>query len=380
MRVGIDATCIDDSGPTGTGRYLSSLLYGLSILDTRNDRVIYGFEGSLKALPPGGERVVYRRVPMLRALGPAAREVSRQLFLRRQVYADRIDVLHCTLEGLLPGRGVPVVFTCFDAARLRPGSGGMDGVRNRLRTRLRNAMAQQAHRLIALTNHAKNDIASTIGIEPARIAVVPPAVDIMFFESCDESRIARTLDRLSIRRPYLLFVGETGRQKNETVALEALYRLIRGGHDVSLVLAGNLEIVPFRLQKALSDSELAARVVMCHRPDDLTLRDLYAGALALTFPSFAEGFGLPVAEAMACGCPCVVVRDSAPAEVAGEAGLTVDPENPGQIADVAARLLESYDLRDRFSQAARRRAQMFTVEAMVRGTLAVYEEAFESTR
>jgi len=105
------------------------------------------------------------------------------------------------------------------------------------------------------------------------------------------------------------------------------------------------------------------------------LRALYRSAIALILPSFAEGFGLPVLEAMACGTAVVVSRTAALCEVAGEAALRVDPHDPEELAQAMGRILAEPGLRQRLVSSGRSQASSFTWERTARQTLDVYEQA-----
>jgi len=110
------------------------------------------------------------------------------------------------------------------------------------------------------------------------------------------------------------------------------------------------------------------------------LAALYAGAEAFLFPSLAEGFGLPVLEAMACGTPVVTSRGTALSEVAGDAAILCDPTDPDSIGDALARVLEDVDLADALRRRGRDRASRFTWERTARDTAACYAAALESTK
>jgi glycosyltransferase involved in cell wall biosynthesis len=111
-----------------------------------------------------------------------------------------------------------------------------------------------------------------------------------------------------------------------------------------------------------------------HISDDV-LAALYRRARVFVFPSLAEGFGLPVAEAMACGSPVVTSGSSSMPEVAGDAAQLVDPEEPDEIAAAIARLLEDRNLRRRLRDRGLERARAFSREAVVPRLFEVYRRA-----
>jgi glycosyltransferase involved in cell wall biosynthesis len=150
-------------------------------------------------------------------------------------------------------------------------------------------------------------------------------------------------------------------------ALLAAWRLL--GPGATLVLVG-----PRGWHESLPPERPGRRVLRLGFVDDRDLRALYAGARAFCYPSLKEGFGLPVLEAMAQGTPVVTSRGTATEEVAGDAGLLVDPRAPEEVADALQRLLADDDLHARLSSAARRRASLFTWEHSARLTLEAYRK------
>jgi alpha-1,3-rhamnosyl/mannosyltransferase len=112
---------------------------------------------------------------------------------------------------------------------------------------------------------------------------------------------------------------------------------------------------------------------------DFELAALYRGAVAQLFVSHAEGFGYPVVEAMACGCPVITSDRSSTAEIAADAALLVDPESPDAIASAILELAASEQERSRFSGRGAARANRFSLERMADGTLEVYRRVIRGT-
>ena len=115
----------------------------------------------------------------------------------------------------------------------------------------------------------------------------------------------------------------------------------------------------------------AGRIRLLTETDDAGLAELYIGALALVYPSLWEGFGLPVAEALSLGCPVITSAGTAPAWLAGEAALTVDPEDEAAIAVAMLRLIREETLRSDLAAAGRERATEFTWGKSAAATLEV---------
>src|SRR5207248_2890200 len=127
-------------------------------------------------------------------------------------------------------------------------------------------------------------------------------------------------------------------------------------------------------------SHPALRVKVLGYLDEAELPALYSGAVALALPSFWEGFGLPVVEAMACGTPVLTSNLSALAEIAGDAALLVDPNDTGAIAQVLLSLLMDTALRQRLVQAGFRQSNKYSWQQLATQTLQVYKNVARQGR
>ena len=198
----------------------------------------------------------------------------------------------------------------------------------------------------AVSEATKKDLVQ-IKTSPDKITVVPNAVDHNIFSPVASNQTTQTIKKLGIPNSYLLFVGTVEPRKNIEGLLEAFAQSYPQ-HKLPLVIVGGKGWNDEGIERKLKD--LASLPI--YRTDfvsDLDLAALYAGATAFVYPSFYEGFGIPVLEAMACGCPVVCSNNSAFPEVVGDAALQV---NASSIADIAAainKVASSVDLRKQMS-------------------------------
>ena len=173
-------------------------------------------------------------------------------------------------------------------------------------------------------------------------------------------------------RPFVLTVGQSAPYKNHENALRGFAHAFAGRADTMLVLVrrrGTDEGAMERLAEALG---IADRVRILPPVDEDALAQLYAGALALLHPSYCEGFGLPLVEAMASGCPVVTSNLSAMPEVTGGAALLVDPHDVAAIGGALRRVAGDADLRADLRRRGLARAQALRWEQFARDNLAVY--------
>ena len=216
-------------------------------------------------------------------------------------------------------------------------------------------LARSAAKLLTVSAFSRARLALHLGLDPARLAVVPNGCDHLQDVVPDESVLAR--HGLAGTR-YLLAVASANPTKNLAALVGAYARLpadesrrlvIVGGHNERVFAAGATADPP--------------GVVRTGPLADAPLKALYRNAVALVFPSTYEGFGLPPLEAMACGCPVAAAHAAAIPEVCGDAALYFDPDSVDAIAAALQRLLSDAALRDRLRTAGLARAALYRWDA-----------------
>ena len=229
------------------------------------------------------------------------------------------------------------------------------------------ALAKAHARLVICPSHATEAACVAAGISADRVRVVPLGVRLT---EPDTERTERVRRRYAIDRPYVLFCGTIEPRKNVPRVLRAFGGI--GERDVELLLVG-----PRGWKEDVSDDLSAlngrARALGFLRREELDV--LYAGAAAVVYPSLAEGFGLPVLEAMANGAPVVTSVGTATEEIAGDAALLVDPLDVDAIGDAIRRLLDDRALAAELGSSARARASTYTWARAAELVAVAYAEA-----
>jgi len=174
---------------------------------------------------------------------------------------------------------------------------------------------------------------------------------------------------------FVLFVSTLEPRKNVVGLLDGFARACAAGYPGDLVLVGRWGWHTEAAQAALAASPVRHRIVHLDYLDRAELAAALRRAEALLFPSFLEGFGLPVVEAMACGVPVITSPCSSLPEVAGDAALYVDPHDPAAIAAAVVRLAGDPELRARLAAAGLARAARFDWAEAARATAAVLRRA-----
>ena len=303
---------------------------------------------------PAGARLAEGRLPS------RAQEVLGRVGFGPDTLAGGVDLAHLTDYVNLPldPRRLRVVATIHDVlfrelprCYTRDMRRGLEAVTTRL--------VRRAARLIVPSSRARTALLEHYDVTPDRIDVIPHGVT-----GLPDAKPAREYGT-----DYLLFVGTLEPRKNLARLLEAHARLAT---RVPLVVVGARGWLDDDLVDALGTR---AQVHWEGAVDDARLAALYRGARLLAYPSLGEGFGLPVLEAMAIGLPVVVGRATAPADVAADAGLAVDPHDVDAIAGALTRLLDDPVLARTLGERGRRRAADFTWERAARSTRVTYERA-----
>ena len=274
------------------------------------------------------------------------------------------DLFHCTNQVRTPPRRTPFSatlhdFTCWKMPELH------SEANVRADREFAERVLKRAAGLIAVSEATRQDAIEILGLDPERIRTIYHGVADSYFEAPDPP---------PRRKPYALFVGTIEPRKNVDRLLDAWESLPAGvREEYDLLLAGGAgwrcEDTVRRLRNARGGIRWLG-----YYPEAL-LPELIRGAALLVYPSLYEGFGLPVAEAMACGTACVTSRVSSLPEIAGDAALYVNPRSVEEIREAVLRLLERPEERARLGAAGRARAeQMFRWERSARQSLQFFHE------
>jgi alpha-1,3-rhamnosyl/mannosyltransferase len=198
---------------------------------------------------------------------------------------------------------------------------------------LRGAL-QRVDAVIAISEAVKASLVERLDLPPAKVAVVPHGVEPRFFAPPDPDDGAR-LAALGVRAPFFFYGGGADPRKRLDLLLDAFADARRDVPE-QLVLCGHMGRRAQGLRAHIARLGVGDRVALLPYIDEAALLALYRGATAFVFPSLYEGFGLPILEAQAAGCPVITARRSAMPEVAGDAALYIDANTDADAASDAA--------------------------------------------
>jgi len=235
-----------------------------------------------------------------------------------------------------------------------------------------------AARVIAISEATKRDLMTHYRVPEGKIKVVYHGRDPRFQPVTDDKTLRETATRYGVSRPYCLHVGTLQPRKNLGLLVDAWSELReRMENPPQLLLAGRRGWLYESLFEKVNTRDLGELVKFADYVEQADLPALYSGAMALTFPSLYEGFGLPPLEAMSCGTPVIASNATSVPEVVGDAGILLDPHDPHQWADAVIKLSADEELRRALSQKGMERASHFTWERCAGQTLDVLTEVLD---
>lgn len=241
-----------------------------------------------------------------------------------------------------------------------------------LRVFTRHAV-RNATQLIAVSQYTKDDVVRTYGRSPSDITVVHHGVAREHFQKFEEREEVRR--RYQLPERYILFVGAIQPRKNITGLVTAFEELKRSEPTVHLVVVGGGTWKAAPILARIEASPVRDSMHLLRRVPRSELSAIYQMASVFILPSFSEGFGMPVLEAMASGTPVIASNTSTLPEVAGDAALLVPPSKPSVIAEAMLRILRDASLRQDLIAKGRARASHFSWDRAAEHTAAVIEKA-----
>ncbi len=369
MRFAVDAHAIGRH-LTGNEVYVRSLLNAFAAEAGDTEFVAYiSADEAGRLIPPG---IRTRRV--------AANPFLRLGFdLGMKVRQDRPDLLHVqyTAPVACP---VPVVVSVHDVSFLEhpeyfPGARAWQLQQTVRRT------VQRAALVLTGSEFSRSSILKVYGdLSEDKVVVVPNAAASEFRPISPDAAMEALRGRFPISGPFILSVGDIQPRKNQIGLIRAFASLLHAfpqlQHD--LVLAGKETWYADRVREAARESGVADRIRFCGFVSDTDLLNLYNACDLYVFPSFYEGFGLPVLEAMACGRAVVCSNTSALPEVVDGAAILFDPYSVDEIVRALADVLLDSELRARMERLGLQRAAHFSWQKTAQKTLELFYEVAEA--
>ena len=377
MKIGIDISQIVYEG-TGVSNYTRSLVEALVKASNNDEFVLFG--SSLRIRRPLKEFLKNLQAKNVKGkfsyLPPKLLEFlwnGVHLF-PVEYFVGEIDVFHSSDWLEPPTKNAKKITTIHDLTVFKypetfSPTGGHDIVKNQKRKLF--FAKKECDLIICVSETTKQDAMEILGIPERKLAVVYEAADPFYFRRKDEE-IKRVKEKLRIEGDYLLCVGTREPRKNLDKVVMAFSEIARNYPSLNLVIAGKYGWGNDSSKFKVQSSKLESRVKILGYVEKEDLPALYSGAQAFIYPSLYEGFGLPILEAMSCGCPVITSNIGSMKEISGEAALLIDPLSVDNIAGVISKLCRNQKLKKEMVLKGSKRAGEFSWDKTALQTLDLY--------
>lgn len=368
MKIAVHGSHLCQEREDGNQTYILNLFRAIREIDIENEYIFYYNKPSKKKVeaPNFKHKVNQAKFMWTQRVFP---------FLLRR---DKPDVLFMPIQMLpfFKSKNQKSVVTIHDLAfLLYPETfPAKDAFLHRLY--VREAITKADH-LIAITEATKQDIIKFYNIDPAKITVIYHGVDKQRFrlmQKGEEYLVKEVKLKYNITKPYLLYIGNVQPRKNIQGLIKA-YQQLRSNtkHDYQLVVAGAKAWLVEEVMKEIGEN-YREDIIFTGRFDDAELTPLLWGADLFVLPSFYEGFGLPILEAMACGVPTVVSNTPSLVEVGGEASLSFDAHSIDDIAKVLDNIVSNSKLREKMRKLGLKRVSQFSWNRCANETIEIIKK------
>lgn len=365
-RIGVDVRCLADEHPRGFARYTLELIHAL----TRRPEL------ELVAI---ADTPVSVGLPIpVQYYGGGREFVREQIAFVRAAARERLDALLVpTNRGLPWATGCATVLTLHDVVEWDPDLVTPPRGKSRIRFGYASVLSLAGADLIITVSRASaKRISQRLSVPEHRLRVVHEAASERFESDPGADAVERLCHQLGVRAGFVLYVGGFDKKKDIPTLLRAFARLLERGHATTLVIAGAVTAERTGLERLAADLDIARSVCWTGFVDDGALPALYRAAGCFVFPAIAEGFGLPVVEAMACGTPVIAARAASLPEVVSCGGVLFRPGDDAELAELLQEMLEASETdRQVLSDRARKRAAQFSWDRTAEATTRVLYEA-----
>jgi glycosyltransferase involved in cell wall biosynthesis len=348
---------------------------------TGNEVYIRNLLNEFSKLAPDIEFVAYVSkddAPSYLARSISTRTVSENPYKRLgwdlplRLRQDRPDLLHVQYTAPIACHA-PVVVSVHDVSFLEFPEYFTRYRCTQLRLTVKRTV-EKAAAVLTPSEFSRNAILQHYRIDPRKIVVAHNAVSSQFRPIGRKPALAGVEEKFGLRGPFVLTVGDLQPRKNHLGLLKAFEEAMRANPQLAhrLVFVGKETWYSKELHRAVAQSSVSERVHFTGFIDDMQLVQFYGACELFVFPSFYEGFGLPILEAMACGRAVACSNTSAMPEVADAAAILFDPRSTREIARAMADVLLDPELRVRLERLGAQRASLFSWERAAQQTLEVY--------
>jgi len=380
MRIGFDYT--STIGVGGNSTYARELICNLAETDKENQYFLYYYihDFLMGRIPREAKNKNFKSVPIffsrLKFPIPSGiikllNKMAVKIFLK----INKIDIFHFSDPLLFVDGPHKSIVTLHDLSVLHNSDWAREDTVDFYKKNIKNIL-NKANGIIAVSNFTKNDAVETLNINEKKITVVYEGADRRFYPDLDKVRLK---EKFNLEN-YILYVGALIPRKNIVVLLRAYSKLnVELRKKYNLVLVGAPKDINFfyRLEEIIEELGINNQVRRFDRVTNKDLPKIYSGAKFFIYPSFFEGFGLPILESLSCGVPAITSNSSSLPEVVGSAGILIDPRNIQEMKSAIERMLSDNKFYQNVKDKCLYQASKFNWQKTAKETIAVYEEVYK---
>jgi glycosyltransferase involved in cell wall biosynthesis len=382
MKIGIDGRCLEEESISGVGEYTLELLIHLFEIDKKNRYII--FSNSYKQVATHLTKFEkFPNVKIKRFRWPN-KLLNLSLWYLGHPKIDQLigkmDLFFApNINFLAVSKNCPLVVTLHDLSFERyPEYFSW-------KTRLWHfffvnprKLINNARKIIAVSESTKKDLANLYRVSPAKIAVIRHGTNKAYrVIDRNNPKLLAVQHKYDLPYKFILYLGNIDPRKNISSIIKA-YGILREKNPeetiYKLVLAGQMDRRSHESVCEAQKSKYIQDIIFIGYVDREDKPYIYNLSSVFVYPSFFEGFGLPILEAMACGKPIICSNSSSLPEVAGKAAIAIDPDRPDEIAQTLSSILSSEKMQDKLRSASLNQAKRFSWEKCAQETLDLFEK------
>jgi len=376
MKIAIDLTAIP-SELTGVGFYVKNLIMALSELNQKDRFLVFVSQKNHASFYFDRDNFEFVNVPDMPAV---LRLIWEQIVLPVELMRQKIDLLHSPHYSTpILGESYKRVVTFCDMTFLLFPQYHQQYKTFYFKKMIRAAL-KKADRIISISNSTTRDIIRCFPqVDKQKISTIHLSAANIFQPYDDRAEIERQTRAYALPDKYLLYVGTLEPRKNIFGLLQAYNALEKALREAyKLVIVGKKGWHYEEIFKYVEANGLKDQVIFTGYIAEDILPYVYNGASLFIYPSFYEGFGIPVLEALKCGLPVITSNISSMPEIAGKAAILIDPKKPEEIAIAIGQVLNNSQYVSVMRQHSLAQAQKFSWRKCAAETVAVYKEALAS--
>lgn len=370
LKIAIDARMYNEAG---IGRYIRNLIRKLQVIDKKNEYFILHLKSDY-------DRLVYHnnfRKVLADFRWYGAVEQFKLPKLLRILSPDLVHFPHFNVPIFYEGKFVVTIHDLihqhFSMERATTHGSLVYKLKRLGYKKVFEKAIKKSEKILVPSSFVREQLVKDWKVDVGKVVVTHEAVDDKILSIVNKMKIEDTrkvLKKFNIKSPFIFYVGNAHPHKNVEGLIAAFKKLKVKYADLSLVLSGSDH---YFWEKVKKNNPVPGIFYTGYLTDE-ELVVLYKSAQIFVMPSFEEGFGIPILEAMASGCPVVVSKAGALPEVGGDAAVYFDPNDREDVIDKINKVLASEELRQDLIKKGHVRAKLFSWEKLARKTLEVYQE------